>query len=73
MDQRKKEQAQREGKAQQEQKRLISGHAWISVGMPNGNLMEVLVNEDRQVLAKRPMGSADAVAMGRARPVSAHI
>eukprot|EP00283_Hemiselmis_rufescens_P027161 CAMPEP_0173468830 /NCGR_PEP_ID=MMETSP1357-20121228/77049_1 /TAXON_ID=77926 /ORGANISM="Hemiselmis rufescens, Strain PCC563" /LENGTH=270 /DNA_ID=CAMNT_0014437053 /DNA_START=159 /DNA_END=968 /DNA_ORIENTATION=+ len=53
-EQREREKAQREGTWKSDKAKVIDGHAWVSVGLPNGALFEVLVDESRKVLAKRP-------------------
>eukprot|EP00286_Rhodomonas_abbreviata_P014122 CAMPEP_0181338910 /NCGR_PEP_ID=MMETSP1101-20121128/28920_1 /TAXON_ID=46948 /ORGANISM="Rhodomonas abbreviata, Strain Caron Lab Isolate" /LENGTH=258 /DNA_ID=CAMNT_0023449735 /DNA_START=378 /DNA_END=1155 /DNA_ORIENTATION=- len=35
----------------------VEGHAWVNVGMPSGNVVQVLVDENKKVLAKRPMSA----------------
>eukprot|EP00284_Hemiselmis_tepida_P016794 CAMPEP_0174928658 /NCGR_PEP_ID=MMETSP1355-20121228/25101_1 /TAXON_ID=464990 /ORGANISM="Hemiselmis tepida, Strain CCMP443" /LENGTH=262 /DNA_ID=CAMNT_0016174825 /DNA_START=142 /DNA_END=926 /DNA_ORIENTATION=- len=56
-EQRAREKAQREGTWRSDKQKLIEGHAWVSVGLPNGALFEVLVDEERKVLARRPVGA----------------
>eukprot|EP00285_Hemiselmis_virescens_P013535 CAMPEP_0173391176 /NCGR_PEP_ID=MMETSP1356-20130122/17634_1 /TAXON_ID=77927 ORGANISM="Hemiselmis virescens, Strain PCC157" /NCGR_SAMPLE_ID=MMETSP1356 /ASSEMBLY_ACC=CAM_ASM_000847 /LENGTH=254 /DNA_ID=CAMNT_0014348747 /DNA_START=188 /DNA_END=948 /DNA_ORIENTATION=- len=55
-EQRQREKAQREGTWKETKTKNVEGHAWVSVGMPNGSLLEVLVDEGSQILAKRPAG-----------------
>mmetsp|Transcript_17354 Transcript_17354/g.42419 ORF Transcript_17354/g.42419 Transcript_17354/m.42419 type:complete len:274 (-) Transcript_17354:179-1000(-) len=72
---RRTEKALAEGTLKPQETKLIEGHAWVSVGMPNGNVLEVLVDADRQVLAKRAVGSPNQPSSQtrRIRPMSAHI
>jgi len=41
----------------EEKPKIVDGHAWVSVTLPNGEYRQILVNEQRQVLAKRPMSA----------------
>lgn len=46
-----------EGKYVEVKPKIVEGHAWVSVTLPNGQYRQVLVNEERQVLSKRPMSA----------------
>lgn len=78
---REKERQQREGTWRDDKRKVIEGHAWVSIGLPDGTLMEVLVDENQKVLAKRLAGSEQQTdpLIGsrpknpRMRPMSAHI
>mmetsp|Transcript_55455 Transcript_55455/g.129788 ORF Transcript_55455/g.129788 Transcript_55455/m.129788 type:complete len:266 (+) Transcript_55455:246-1043(+) len=35
----------------------VKGHAWVHVGMPSGHNLHVLLDENKQVIAKRPMSA----------------
>lgn len=37
--------------------KIIEGHAWVHVTMPNGEHRQMLVNEERKVVSKRPMSA----------------
>jgi hypothetical protein len=44
-----REAEERAGTLKEEKKKLIEGHAWVSVGMPDGTLLDVLVDENQNV------------------------
>ena len=54
---RQKQKLQDEGTYVEEKPKIVEGHAWVSVTLPNGEYRQILVNEERQVLAKRPMSA----------------
>jgi len=78
---RKREAEERAGTLKEEKKKLIDGHAWVSVGMPDGTLLDVLVDENQNVLAKKIAGAetdnSDPLTGSRPkprmRPMSAHL
>lgn len=54
---RQKQKLQEDGKYVEEKPKIVEGHAWVSVTLPNGEYRQILVNEQRQVMAKRPMSA----------------
>jgi hypothetical protein len=54
---RQKQLLKEQGKYEETKPKIVEGHTWVSVTLPNGEYRQVLVNEDRQVLAKRPLSA----------------
>jgi hypothetical protein len=50
-----REAEERAGTLKEEKKKLIDGHAWVSVGMPDGTLLDVLVDENQNVRFSPPL------------------
>jgi hypothetical protein len=48
---------QSEGKYEEVKPKIVEGHAWVSVTLPNGEYRQLLVDENRRVLSKRPMSA----------------
>jgi hypothetical protein len=48
---------QSEGKYEDVKPKIVEGHAWVSVTLPNGEYRQLLVDENRRVLSKRPMSA----------------
>ena len=54
---RQKQKLLEEGKQVQDQPKAVNSHTWVNVTLPNGDVRQILVNEEQKVLAKRPMSA----------------